>query len=100
MQNSTISVTFSKLPSSTNYNCCISTNAEFLNTDDCSLVMIGELMDTPAATTSNCSAIGGGLGALIIILVHILIGVVCIVVYLKFWQKMKPIDHEQSASVG
>ena len=95
VQNSTLSVMMPKLLSSTTYTCCVSTNANILNNTAC--------ISIKTVKISNCSAVGGGLGALVVILVLLLIGAICIIVYIKFWQKIKAACHlneQHSTSTG
>ena len=76
IQNSTFTVTLSKLLPSTIYMCCVSTNPK--STAACSSAMTGELaenQETPPPSPPNCSAVAGGLGALVVILILLLGGV-------------------------
>ena len=98
IQTSIFSVTLSKLLPSTAYTCCVSMVA---NSRACRPIKTGDsAVDSTVKTAiaSNCNAVGGGLGALVVILVILLIG---IIVYFKFWQKTKVIEHRRcSTSTG
>ena len=89
-----VTLSHDQLLPSTAYNCCVSTGAYMQNFAVCSSIT------TASATTSNCSAVGGGLGALIAILVLLLIGVIVCIAIL-YWKKIKASDqacHHRSTS--
>ena len=79
-------ITMPQLLPSTAYNCCVAIGAYIQNFTNCSSITTGE----SAGTSSNCSAVGGVLGTLTVILVLLLIGlIVCVAIY---WKKIKASD--------
>jgi len=77
-------ITMSQLLPSTAYNCCVAISTYIQNFTACSSITTGE----SAGSSSNCSAVGGVLGTLTVILALLLIGVIIICVAI-YWKKIK-----------